>query len=372
MKLFVLCLVPFWVAAQSAKTPDIQPLMKQALAAREGSKTEESVQLYSRVLKLKPAEPEALWYQGLNFYDLSRYSECEGTFGKLVRIDAKNGPAWAFLGLCEFRNAKYESALAHIVHGRQLDVGMGSELDKIAHWHFVLLLNKLGQFEAATSQLVELAEIRPDTPLLTEMCGLNALRLPFLPHEVPQALREPVLLAGRASMLAFQKKNDEARVAAEKLLELYPNQANAHYLYGYILSLDRDERCIDEWKRELERDPKHIQALLQIANEYMRRGRTADGIPYAQKAVQLAPSDFMTHTIYGRLLLEQEKVPEAIEQLEAAARTAPQIPLVHFHLARAYGLAGQAEKAAREKQTYTDLENSRAGRLTPPDSTKKP
>jgi tetratricopeptide (TPR) repeat protein len=372
MKLFVLCLVPFWVAAQSAKTPDIQLLMKQALAAREGSKTEESIQLYSRVLKLKPAEPEALWYQGLNFYDASRYPECEATFGKLVRVDGKNGQAWAFFGLCEFRNAKYEQALAHVVQGKRLDLGAGSELDRIAQWHYLLLLNKLGHFEAAISPLLELASFRPDTPMLTELCGLNALRLPLLPHEVPESLREPVLLAGRASLLAFQKKTDQARSAANTLLDLYPKQPNAHYLLAYILSLDGNESAIDEWKRELELDPKHVQALLQVANAYMQRGRAAEGLPYARQAVEIAPADFMTHTIYGRLLLEQEKLPEAIAELETAATSAPNIPLVHLHLGRAYALAGRTEQAAHEKQIYTELENGREAKLAPPGLAKKP
>ena len=335
-----------------------------------GWRTEESIQLYSRVLRLDPLSRKRCGTRGLTS-TTSPVTRSVKAPSETRSCRPEERPGMGIPWALRIRNAKYEQAFAHVVQGKRLDLGTDSELDRIAQWHY-LLLNKLGHFEAAISPLLELASFRPDTPMLTELCGLNALRLPLLPHEVPDSLREPVLLAGRASLLAFQKKTDQARAAANTLLDLYPKQPNAHYLLAYILSLDGDESAIAEWKRELELDPKHVQALLQIANAYMQRGRAVEGLPYARQAVQIAPSDFMTHTIYGRLLLEQEKLPEAIAELETAAKSAPNIPLVHLHLGRAYALAGDAEKAAREKQIYTELENSREAKMAPPDLRKKP
>ncbi len=355
----VACLLVSLLIPLSAQTgPDAAALAKKALEARESGRLEESIRLYGQALAAGWSDPEALWYQGLNFYDLNRYGEAEEMFRRLVERAPTHAGAQALLGLCEFQAAKFRQAFTHLLEATKLGLPPGSELSRVARYHLVALTNKLGQFELASSLLADLVRTWPDMPDLTEMAGLSALRLPLLPAEIASADRERITLAGRAAVLAWRSKLDEALAAADELLEKYPAQPNAHYLRGYILLLKHSPEAVEEFRKELEISPRHVQARLQIAYEHLQRGDPAGGLRYAEEAVKLAPEDFTALDIYGRLLLQENRVEEAIQALEKAVKLAPESAQVHFHLASAYSRAGRKEDAARHTRAFQRLKKA--------------
>ncbi len=349
-------------ATVAAAAMDAAALAKQAQEARESGRLEESIELYGRAFRAGLSDPEALWYQGLNFYDLDRYAEAEEMFRRLVEKTPKHAGAQALLGLCEFRGGRYREAFGHLMEATKLGLPPGTELSRITRYHLVALTNKLGQFELASSLLAELVRTWPDMPDLREMAGLSSLRLPLLPKEIAAADRERVELAGRAAVLAWRSKLDEALAAADELLEKYPAQPNAHYLKGYILLLKHTPEAVEEFRKELEISPNHVPARLQIAYERLQRGDADGGLPYAKRAVELAPNDFTAWDIYGRLLLEANRVEEAVRALEKAVRLAPESAEVHFHLATAYSRAGRKEDAARHTRAFRELKKAAAER----------
>lgn len=334
-------------------------LMKEALAARESNRIDESIRLYERLLKQRPQTAEAWWYLGLNYYDLDRHPECERAFAELVKHDKTNGPGWALRALCEFQNGKFEDAFQHIVRGKALGIPERTEIERVAHYHYLQLANKTGRFELGASLLTEAARSQPDLPALVEMAGLNALRLPLLPPEIPPEKTEPVLLAGRAAVLAWQRRAPEAKMEARRLLEKYPQLPNVRYLMGYLSLLENEEESIEWFRKEIEVSPDHVQARLQIAYEYLKRGEAEKGLPYADEAVKLAPDDFTTHNIRGRLLLDLGHLDESIVALETAVRLMPASPETHYSLASAYARAGRKSEAARHRQIFTELERAR-------------
>lgn len=340
-------------------------LARQALQAREQGDTVRSIALYQRFLAVHPDDPEAWWYQALNYYDLDWYVEAEQAFRRVVELNPRHGGALVFLGLCEFRNRKYRDALAHIVLGQRLGIPEGSELERVAYLHYLILLNKLGQFELASSVLAEAVHTRPDTPMLLQLAGLSTLRLPLLPFEIPDDLLHPVALAGEATILAWKRDLPAAEAKAKQLLAAYPGLANAYYLLGYIYSLQHSELALQAFLNELRVSPNHVQARLQIALLYLQQGEPAKALPYARQAVVIAPNDFAARDIYGRVLLELDQVSEAVVQLEKAVELAPTSPEAHFHLAGAYMRAGDPEKAARHRELFVQLRQRRAHEPAP-------
>lgn len=305
-------------------------LLKQALAPRDANRLEESVRLYGQALKL---QPEA--------------------------ADETNGPGWALLAFCEFRNGKHQAAFDHIVRGKALGIPERTEIERVAHYHYLQLTNKTVQFELGASLLSEAARSQPELPALVEMAGANALRLPLLPPEIPAEQREAVMLAGRAAVLAWQPRVPEAKQLARELLEKYPKVANVRYLMGYLCLIDNEEESVEWFRKEIAISPGHIQARLQIAYEYLKRGEADKGLPYAREAVQLAPADFMAHNIVGRLLLDLGKVDKAIGALEAALKLMRASPETHYSLASAYSRAGRKEEAAKHRELFAELDKAR-------------
>ncbi len=355
--------IPFlvlFILSPSWAQDSAEELAKQALAARESGQTERSVELYRLALALDSGNTEGWWYQGLNYYDLDRYEECEDAFLKVTEQMPQNGGAFAFLGLCETQNNKYKTAFAHLVLAQQKGIPPGTELETIVRYHYIALANKIGQFELSAGLLNEIvSHPQRDIPNLVELAGLSALRLKYLPEEIPEDKKEPVMLAGRATVLAWRKRLPEAFKESGTLLEKYPRQSNAHYLRAYLLLQEHSEDAIAEFEKELEITPDHVQARLQIAYEYLQRGQAPKGLPYAEKAVLLAPSDFTAHNIYGRLLLDAGKLDIAVSHLQTAVTLAPTSPEAHFHLSAALNRAGRKEEAERHRKLFLDLKAER-------------
>ena len=78
-------------------------------------------------------------------------------------------------------------------------------------------------------------------------------------------------------------------------------------------------------------------------------------MPYAERAVQLAPQSAKAHYVLGRAYLELNQDDKAVRELETANKINPGSPEVHFNLAKAYAKAKLPEKAQEERATFARL-----------------
>ena len=343
-------------ASASPNNAEFDQLLAAATEARQAQRWEDAIELYGKVIKLKPTYVEGHWYLGTAYYSLDNFSQCRDTFRRVVRLAPKNGAANAFLGLCEFGLKEYDRSLEHLLQSRILGVGDTKELASIARYRAALLMTRIEQFEQALETLGEFAAEGDDNPRVIEAMGLATLRMPFLPTEAPPDRREMVLMAGRASYMMATRNTVGADKAFAALVARYPETPHVHYAYGVFLLQEQPDRAIEEFKRELELQPEHPSSLMQIAFEYLKRTDGAAALPWAQKAVAAAPREFPAHKALGQALLETGDVDGAIKELEIGIKLAPDSPGLHFLIARAYQRAGRAEDAARAREEFTRLD----------------
>ena len=340
----------------SQPDPEFDAAAREATAAREAGRLEDAIRLYEKALARRPSWAEGLWYLGTINYDLDRYAEAADAFRRLVALQPKNGPAWAFKGLCEFQLRNYERALDDLRRAGAFGFGDTGELKSVARYHLALLLAREGQFEMALTTLAAFAQEGNDSPKVIEAFGLATLRQPLLPAELPADRREMVLIAGRASYYQAQRQNAAARKAFEELAFRYPAAPNVHYAFGVFLLVENPDEAIGKFRRELEVSPYHVPARIQLAFEYNKRGEFERALPFAREAVELAPNDFPARKAYGEALLGLGRVAEAVEQLERGVTLAPDSPGMRYALARAYARAGRSEDAARERAEFLRLD----------------
>ena len=113
------------------------------------------------------------------------------------------------------------------------------------------------------------------------------------------------------------------RAAFAELLARYPNAPNVHYGYGVFLLNQDADAAIKEFRRELEISPSHQPSMVQMAFEYMKRDDLDTALPFAEKAVQLNPSNAQAHLWRAdarRQLAATEKRPEQQANLYRDAR----------------------------------------------------
>jgi tetratricopeptide (TPR) repeat protein len=340
----------------AAPSPEFEKLLKAATEARQAERWDEAIQLYSRLVKLKPDYVEGYWYQGTAYYSQDNYRQCRDIFRKVVSLAPKNGAGYAFLGLCEFGLKEYDRSLPHLLQSRTLGVGDVPELGSVARYHAALLMARMDQHEQALETLGEFAAEGNDNPRVIEALGIATLRMPFLPSELPPDRREMVLMAGRASYLMATRNTAAAEKAFEQLTLRYPEAPNVHYAFGVFLLQEKGARAIEEFKRELELQPAHPSSLMQLAFEYLKQGDPKTALTWAQQAVAAAPKEFPARKALGQALLDSGDIDGAIRELLVGIKMAPDSPGLHFLLARAYQRAGRLDDANRERAEFSRLD----------------
>jgi len=340
----------------AANSAEFDRLLKAASEARQNQNWAEAIDLYGRIVKLKPDYVEGYWYQGTAYYSLDDYTRCRETFRRVLKLAPKNGAAYAFLGLCEFGLKDYDRALQHLLQSKILGIGDTKDLGNVARYHAGILMTRIDQHEQALETLGEFAGEGDDNPRVIEAMGLATLRMPLLPTEYPPDRREMVLMAGRASYMMATRNTAAAEKAFDALVSRYPETPNVHYANAVFLLQEQGDKAVEEFKRELEIQPGHAWSLMQIAYEYLKRGEAAAALPFAQEAVTAAPNAFPARKALGQALLETGDVDGAIRELEIGIKLAPESPGLYFTIARAYQRAGRLDAAERARNEFTRLD----------------
>jgi tetratricopeptide (TPR) repeat protein len=371
--LFCSSFLTFQVSVAQSRSPapsSFSELQQRAEQAHQSNNTEEQVRLYRKLVTLRPSWGEGWWYLGTGLYDLHRYSEAVDAFRRLSRIDLKDGSSWALMGLSEFQLHHYDDSLKHLFRAEELSMGPNQQMVLTVRYHIALLLNRSGQFEWARDHLAAFGWLGDVSDSIIEAVGINTLRMPVLPDELPADKRDMVMKAGHATWEpSLAGHPEQSNKIFEELVAAYPHEANLHYAYGVRL-LDTDpEGALREFQKELEVNPAQVVARLQIVFLMLKQGDSEGAMALAREAVKLAPDYFLAHIALGRTLLVNGQTAAAIQELETGVRLEPNSPENHFDLAEAYRAAGRKLEAEKEQTEFLRIKKGRerlgGGPLTP-------
>jgi adenylate cyclase len=137
-----------------------------------------------------------------------------------------------------------------------------------------------------------------------------------------------------------------------RALAASPRYALAHHVKGQVLRAEnRWEEAIPEYETALASNPNFVVALNGLGWCKLIAGSIDDVIPLMEQALRRSPRDPQIGTWYsaiGVAHLLQSHTDEAIVWLEKARSAAPAKPFDHVHLAAAYALGGDLDRAATE------------------------
>jgi len=351
-----------------AAQKSFEQVTQQAEAARTGNRIQEAIRLYRAGVRLRPSWSDGWWWLGSLYYDQDRFPEAAAAFRRFVAMAPKPGPAFAFLGLCEYETRDYDRALEHFrkwsLHGSPGT----DELIDVAGFHWALLLTREGRFVQALYLLAAKAQKRGYSPALAEAMGLASLRMAKLPEEYPPERRESIWLAGAAAFYAslrpqaFERSDEYAR----RLLLHYGQEPNVHFFRGSLLAFQkkRDE-AKEEYEQELRISPRHVPALVELARLYVEGREFAEAMSFAQRATQIEPQDPMAHYMLGRALLATGDLQKSVRELETGKQLAPDSASIRFQLATAYRKLGRNKEAQREFAVFASLKSKQEVLISP-------
>lgn len=355
---------PIALFAQSASSPDalsIDQIAQAAEQARNQNRDDEAIRLYQKGLEIRPDWDEGLWYLATLHYEKEHFGEARDLLRHFVAQNPKHGPAWALLGLSEYKSRDYARALAHLEQSLTLGLGDRKELANSVFYFKAVLLIRFEQYHDALALLYQMRGTGQDQGPLEVPAGLAVLGYPLLPEEVPAPRRELVRLAGAGTFARTDQRREEAEKLFRKMADDFPAEPGVHYQYGLLLLEDHPQEGIEEMHKELAISPSHIPARLRLAEYYLAQSQPEKSRPLLDEVLKLEPNDASGHLLLGETLTSTGDTAGAIRELELAKGLAPGRGRVLWALLRAYMAAGRQDDADHIK-----AEIEKAGQAEPP------
>lgn len=360
----VLCLFVLFsgnaVSQSNPRPSTFAALSKQAAEARDSNRLQDASKLYTRALALRPSWEEGWWSLGTLEYDQDHYAKAALDFEKVIALNSANGTAHAMLGLCQFELGKDGPALKNFLAAQRFGIVNNDQLRKVALYHLGVLQLRARRFGDAHESLFELAKDQVRTKELFVALGQAVLLID--PRESPADETATVIeQAGEAEALSATKDFDQAKQIYRRLTAQFPNFPRLHFAYGQLLlEAHETDAAIEAFRRELNRDPKDVNSMLEIASVRYQVD-SQDGLKYAEEAVKLAPSKPFAHYLLGVLRLDTGNAAGAIPELETAQKAFPDQAKVYFALGNAYARLGRKTDAAKARAEFLRLDKAAAG-----------
>jgi len=344
-----------WSSPQK-KSATFDQLAEKAKRASEENRLDEAAGLYRKALALRPRWKEGWWSLGTLEYDQDHYAQAAQAFERLLALDPANGTAHAMLGLCQFELSKDEPALNNLLKAEQLGVIKDEQLRKVALYHMGVLELRARKFDDAKETLDQLARLGVRTKELITGLGLAVLLIrpqDAPPEGVPGAT--VVERAGEAEAFLAAKDFELAKKAYIQLTSEFPDYPNLHFAFGrLLLETNETDAAVEQFQRELKRDPDNLYSLLEIAAARYQVD-SQDGLPYAEHALKLKPGLPFAHYLVGVLRLDTGDAAGAIPELQIALYEFPNEPRIYFSLGSAYARTGRKAEAAKARAEFARL-----------------
>jgi len=348
--------MPGTLASVPQQSGAFSRLAESARKAGEENRLDQAAALYTKALALRPRWTDGWWSLATIEYDRDRYAKAAHAFEKVIALDSKNGTAHAMLGLCQFELHQDDAALENLLAAENIGVIKDQQLRIVALYHMGLLELRAGKYGAARETFGQLARDHIRSKELTTGMGLAALLMK--PKDSPSdgtPGASVVQGAGEAEVLLTANDFDQAKQMYARLTSEFPDYPNLHFAFGrLLLETHETDEAVQEFQRELQRDPKHVNSMLEIAvaRELVD---PQGGLQYAEEAAKLAPGLPFAHYLLGMLRLDTGDASAAISELEIAQKAYPREAGVYFSLGKAYARVGRKEDASRARAEFARL-----------------
>jgi tetratricopeptide (TPR) repeat protein len=156
-----------------------------------------------------------------------------------------------------------------------------------------------------------------------------------------------------AQLAEAQGQLDQAVKLYRQVLEENPKQQAALYRLGVIYTqVKQYPLAIEVWRQYVKANNGSATAISNLGVCYELAGQ----IPEAEKAFNIGiakePTNQPCRVNYGLMLVRQNRVPEATEQLSTVLRPAE----VHYNIGSAYEQIGQKDQAKAEYKKAMEID----------------
>ncbi len=121
-------------------------------------------------------------------------------------------------------------------------------------------------------------------------------------------------------------------------------------LANELANTGRYDRALPLYQSAVQRDPHLWLSNYNLGYAYYRTGKFSEAENYLKRAIEIDARDADQFIYLAVVQLQQQKLPEAVQNAERALQLAPRSPGFHFVLAKIFEAGGNREQAMAEYQ----------------------
>lgn len=226
---------------------------------------------------------------------------------------------------------------------------------------------RAGQFDRALAAFQQAIETDPKDGVAHIYLGWTLTRFDRIPEAIAEyrcgleITSDNVALTNLGELLAHTNQWDEAVACFRKAVQLYPNDAIAHFDLGWALSaVGQNAEAISSLHKADEIRPGDVNIRRELGSALAAAGRFSESVAVYSKAIEENPQAAVLHCGLGAALSEAGHLEEAITAFRRGLAACPDQYLAR-NLAVLLGRTGDTvgaisfyRKAIELKPDYTD------------------
>ncbi len=288
----------------------------EAVTLAELGDLEEALQVLDRAQALDPSYAPAYLHRGQWLLDLGRTEEAGDSYADAMRLEPNNPAGWIGSAKVHLRSGRAAEALQILQRLLQRAPNQPF-LNQLAGQAY----RELGDLESARKALT-LARPGEEQPLWQD---------PWL----NERLKYQTGFGGgmmRAAEMLERGRNAEAASLMEELRKERPDDRQLlNNLSVAYRNLGQPDRAFEVLRDGLERHPQYHPFHLNISADYQRLGNIDRAMWHLERVIEISPTFAPGWERIGSVRLSQQKLPEALEAFENAARYRPDSPTYPFY-----------------------------------------
>jgi len=324
-----------WRALAEQYPKDAEPDAHLGLIEARQEHYTEAVAFYRKAMALNPEMPGLRLNMGLALFKGGDFSEAIRVFDPILKAQPASPEAprlTLLLGMSYYGLNEYAEASKYLAQASQRDPQNLTLLLTLAH--SCLLAH---QFPCVLDAYHRLVELNADSAEAHMLVG-----------EALDEMKDPV----------GAQRELRAAVAANT------KEPNVHFGLGYLLwTKAQYGEAAQEFQAEMDNNPRHLQAVLYLADTYIQLGRVDDARPLLERLAGENPGNAMVHRDLGIVYAESGRNDDALREFKAAIKIRPADPNTHWRLARLYRTMGRAAEARAEFDKTKSLNKAEDDRL---------
>jgi tetratricopeptide (TPR) repeat protein len=169
----------------------------------------------------------------------------------------------------------------------------------------------------------------------------------------------------RGYLNSHLNRNEEALSDFETAMKLDPRDPYGRFYRGELhRKLGEGDKALDDYKTALKFQPFYTDAYLEMAMAYLDKEEIVKATDACAKLVEIDPTDRRGYDCLGTLLIEQNRIAEALKLYEIGVKRIPHDGDLWYSLGVAYEKSGMYAQAGKAFERATQA-MSRPDRRTP-------